>query len=251
MDFKPKVLIAEDDPNLRQLIGIYLKKLEDKYEFIIVNDGLQAIEIMKKEGLNLLVTDLKMPKIEGLVLISYLNRNFPDIPCIVMTSLRGTFLKEKLQKDVMFYLEKPFTKDIFINAIKDALNCEHISGSLQGISPASFIQLINLDQKTCVCEVERTPDLPKGRLFFKDGQLFNAEYEKFSGEAAAIEMLRFERVTINFIAASGLKIEKRIKSSINALIMEAMRQKDETLIKDDKLVFGWDDDLEQTEVINA
>lgn len=89
-----KVLIAEDDKIFRTLIKTYLEKYKDVFEIIMVSDGFEAIEVLKKERISLLVTDLKMPRVEGLVLLAYMNKNFPNIPCIVMTSLRSPRLKK-------------------------------------------------------------------------------------------------------------------------------------------------------------
>ena len=224
---KLKILIAEDDENQRKMIQLFLKSLQHKYEIIIVNDGLQAIEIMKKNPIDLLVTDLKMPKIEGVVLISYLNRNFPKIPCIVMTAMRSPVLKKKLQKDVMFYLEKPFNKTVFISAIEESIDNTRITGTLKGITIVSFMQLINIDQKTCICEVQ-SPNQSKGRLFFMEGEIFDAEYKELDGEPAALAILQFDRVTINFETLTELQIKRKIHTKMTPLIMEGMHIKDES-----------------------
>ncbi|MCP4109945.1 MAG: response regulator [Desulfobacteraceae bacterium] len=76
-----KILVAEDDASLRMLIKSYLKSYEDKFETIAVENGLEAIKTLQNEMISLLVTDIKMPKVEGLVLLAYMNRNFPKVPC--------------------------------------------------------------------------------------------------------------------------------------------------------------------------
>ncbi|MCP4352379.1 MAG: response regulator [Desulfobacterales bacterium] len=222
------VLVAEDDFSIRSLIKSYLRKYKDKFELIIVEDGLEAIKILRRKPISLLVTDLKMPKVEGLVLLSYMNTNFPKIPCIVMTSLRKPGLKERLKKDVLNYIEKPFKPDEFANAIMSALKQDiTMDTPLQGISIISFLELIQMEKKTCLCQIESPYDIT-GSLYFDNGVLFSAFYGSLEGEEAALEMFQLESVTIEFKEPPQNEIERRIFTDLADLIMEAMRPVDES-----------------------
>lgn len=131
-----------------------------------------------------------------------------------------------IKKDVLFYIEKPFKTDELANAIKRALDIEELEGYMQGISIVSFLQLIYMEEKTCVCEVE-TDNKEKGVFYFRNGVLFDALYRDLKGKEAAIELIKLEQASINFKNLPEEKKRKRIKTEITALIMEAMRQKDE------------------------
>ncbi|MCP4109943.1 MAG: response regulator [Desulfobacteraceae bacterium] len=222
------VLVAEDDFSIRSLIKSYLRKYKDKFELIIVEDGLEAIKILRRKPISLLITDLKMPKVEGLVLLSYMNTNFPKIPCIVMTSLRKPRLKERLKKDVLNYIEKPFKPDEFANAIMSALKQDiTMDTPLQGISIISFLELIQMEKKTCLCQIESPYDI-SGSLYFDNGALFSAFYGSLEGEEAALEMFQLESVTIEFKEPPQNEIERRIFTDLADLIMKAMRPVDES-----------------------
>lgn len=220
------VLIADDDEQLLLLIKAYLSKYRDKFEIVVARDGLEAITILKKREISLLLTDLKMPKIEGLVLLAYMNRNFPKVPCMVMTSLRVPWLKQKIQQDVLYYIEKPFDKEDLARTILSAL--EPVKSTLQGISIISFLQLIRLDHKTCICEIVLS-DNRKGSFYFKDGVLFDAGFGELRGESAALAMIRFERAEINFHRFSQDDGMQQIRTDLSDLIMEALRQKDRAI----------------------
>ena len=222
-----KILIAEDNLHFRTLIKVYMKKFENKFETIAVEDGLEAIEVLRKQPISLLVTDLQMPRVEGLVLLAYMNKNFPSIPCIVMTSLRRQRLKERLQKDVLHYIEKPFNADQLAQAIVEALDRSTLDGSIDGISITSFLQLIQLESKTCICEVESNGN-PTGLFYFKDGVLYDASLGDLRGEMAALEMIRLDNATISFKKLPQKRIERRIENDLPALILDAMRIKDES-----------------------
>ncbi len=216
-----KVLVAEDDFSIRALIKTYLKRYKDRFELIIAEDGLEAVKLLQREPVSLLVTDLKMPKIEGLVLLAYMNTNFPKIPCIVMTSLRKPELKERLKKDVLNYIEKPFKPEKLAQAIMSALNQDIMDGPLQGISIISFLELIQMERKTCLCEVESPYDV-SGSLYFENGVLFSAFYGDLEGDEAALEMIQLENATIEFKDPPSNKVDRRIHAEITDLIMEAL-----------------------------
>ncbi len=216
-----KILIAEDDISLRTLIKSYLKDYEDKFETIAVENGLEAIKTLQNEVVSLLVTDLKMPKVEGIVLLAYMNRNFPKIPCIVMTSMRKPLLKKKLKEDVLHYIEKPFRSEEMIQVITSALNQDMLDESLQGISIVSFLELVQMDCKTCVCEVE-LPGNQKGSFYFENGILFNAVCGEFEGEEAALKMMQTERAIINFQEPSKKEMERLIRKELKELVTESL-----------------------------
>jgi CheY-like chemotaxis protein len=217
------VLIAEDDLAPRMILSTYMTKYKDKFKTILVSDGLEAINILKSQPISLLVTDLKMPRVEGLVLLAYMNKNYPNTPCIVMTSLKKKRLKEKLQKDVLKYIEKPFKPEELAAVILDVFEEEIPGESLHGISVVSFLQLIHMEHKTCICEIQK--DDIQGVLYFEDGELYNAVCGELKGAAAAKKLIMTEYATVNFKSFKG-NSERMIQTDLTSLILEALRGKD-------------------------
>ncbi|MFC1516718.1 response regulator, partial [Thermodesulfobacteriota bacterium] len=68
-----KVLIAEDDLKLQKFLEIQMKKYKDQFEVLFANNGEEAIEILKQKYISLLVTDIQMPKMDGMALLGYIN----------------------------------------------------------------------------------------------------------------------------------------------------------------------------------
>ncbi len=219
-----KVLIAEDDFTLRTLIKAYLKKFDDQFTVTAVEDGLKAIEVLQREKVSLLVTDLQMPKVEGVVLLAYMNRNFPRIPCIVMTSMRNPYLKKRLQKDVLYYIEKPFDEEQLAKAILSALKTGTMGGTLDGISISSFLQLIEIEGQTCICVVE-APGYPKGYFYFEEGVLHQAFFGEIRGEEAAVELIRLGRGDVRFRKPKETedRFDREIRTELIELITRALR----------------------------
>ena len=169
-----KVIIAEDDRLLQAFIRKRLQEHKDKFEIIFADNGEEAIEILKQKYISLLVTDIQMPKVDGMVLLSYINNKHPHIPCIVMTSHPNKELEEMLSDDNIFDLfKKPFQFEKFSKAILEALEQDVPDGTLKGISVASFLQMIQLEEKTCLLEV-KTPGKRKGLFYLREGKIGRA-----------------------------------------------------------------------------
>lgn len=223
------VLVVDDSVMLLNYIEESFRAYSNKFSVITAKDGLEAIEILKKKNIDLMVTDLQMPRVDGLGLLAYANKYFPSIPCIVMSAHGTPKILEKIQSGILQFIEKPFKAkdlaDIIINALKS--NSDDPGGSLSGISVVSFLQMVEMEEKTCICEVD-SPGNPKGFFYFKGGELHHAIYGDLKGEAAAIKLINLDDPTINFRRPPERPIARGIKRELTSLILEAVRQKDES-----------------------
>jgi len=201
-------------------------KYKDKFRVDFAKDGMDAIDVIKSKQISLLVTDLQMPRIDGLGLLAYVQKYHPGIPCIVMSAHGTPAIVENLQSDILQFIEKPFTADALAGAIISALEKDQTGGSITGISIGNFLQMIELEQKTCLCEVSSAGN-PKGFFFFNGGELHHAVYGDLKGEEAAIKMIQFDNPTISFRKVPERPIPRRINRELTGLLLEAMKQKDE------------------------
>jgi len=221
------VLIVDDSVMLINYLKDSFKEYKDEFELITANDGQEAIEILKSKSISLLVTDLQMPNIDGLGLLSYKNEYYPSIQCIVMSAHGTPKIIEAIQQDILQFIEKPFTAEELAKVIISALKRGSPDGSLSGISIVSFLQMVEMEQKTCLCEVESAEN-PKGFFYFKGGELYHAVYGGLKGEEAAMKMIHIENPTINFRKPPDRKIQRKINKDLTGLILESMRRKDES-----------------------
>lgn len=222
-----KVLIADDDLNFQKILRAGLQRYESRFEVNFANDGQGAITVMRQMPISFLVTDVQMPKVDGLALVAFMTENYPDIPCIVMTGHGSPRLREKFPPDIYHYLEKPFSFDELAKIIIAGIEGDHPEGYLKGITLSSFLQLIEMEHKTCFLEVE-SPDKGKGYIYFQNGEPFNANYGKLNGEEALIEILTMDRTKIRLLNLSGTRVIRRIESGLMSLILEAMKRRDES-----------------------
>jgi len=222
-----KALIVDDSVMLINYLEEHFARYRDQFDFVTAKDGMEAIGILKREPISLLVTDLQMPRVDGLVLLAYAHKYHPDIPCIVMSAHGTPKIKQALQSDILQFIEKPFTADELAKVIITALSKGAPGGTLSGISIVNFLQMVEMEQKTCLCEVE-SPDNPKGFFYFKGGVLHHAVCGSLKGEEAAVKLIQIENATISFKKTPERKIPRVIKTDLMALILEAMRLRDES-----------------------
>jgi len=105
-----KILIAEDSPAMRSLVVSTIEEL-DGYEIIEAANGFEALRLLPRENVDLVITDINMPDINGLELIRYIrnNDNYGTIPLfIISTESSEKDLAKGLALGANEYLIKPF-----------------------------------------------------------------------------------------------------------------------------------------------
>lgn len=216
-----KVLIVDDDEQLLLILTEILGKHKNKFEIVPVKSGFDAIRALQEQKFSLVITDLIMQGINGLVLLSYLSKNFPGMPCIIMTGHGSPELKQRLEKQYTYFIQKPFSVTELGEMILSILGKEQVLlGTMNGVSITGFLKLVETEAMTCICEIQAA-DGRTGYLVFEGGDLYNAIYGKFNGQRAALELFRFDRVKIRFRNPPKKKFPRKIKSSIQELLREA------------------------------
>ncbi|WP_347173739.1 sigma-54-dependent transcriptional regulator [Polaribacter uvawellassae] len=117
---RENILIVDDDIHILELIQRHLQSLNyHTYKAISVKEALQ---ILKDQSIDLLITDLQMPGVDGLELIKYASEHFPNIPKLVVTgfpSIDGAL--EVMKSGAVDYITKPFTKEELKSAVLKSL----------------------------------------------------------------------------------------------------------------------------------
>ena len=116
------VLIVEDEKTFQLTLLDGLRKYERDFRVLTAENGTVAKEVLEKLPVDLVVTDLKMPNMDGFELLSLIRKNHPYIPVIVMTAFGNPELEKCLQSMGVFaYLEKPIDFTELTNKILSAL----------------------------------------------------------------------------------------------------------------------------------
>jgi DNA-binding NtrC family response regulator len=105
-----KYILVVDDEEIFQLSLLDgLRNFEQDFRVLTAEDGKEAEQILKVFPVDLVVTDLKMPKKDGFQLLAYMKKSHPRTPVIVMTAFGNPELEQWLRSlGVYAYFEKPF-----------------------------------------------------------------------------------------------------------------------------------------------
>jgi len=119
------ILVVDDEKNYTAVLSAVLE--EDGFETFMANSGAQALEVLKKEEISLVISDMKMPAMDGLTLLEKIKKRVPDMPVIIMTA-HGTVDKavEAMQKGAYTFILKPFDNERLVMYAHKALELHRL-----------------------------------------------------------------------------------------------------------------------------
>ena len=141
-----KILVVDDEQSLREVLSIMLKRAG--YAVTSVSDGEEAIEQLQKEIFDLVITDLRMPKVDGMEVLRAVKSASPETVVLIITAFAtADSAVEAMKRGAYDYLTKPFQVDevqlIIRNALeKRRLTTENILLKREMASQSSFAQLV-------------------------------------------------------------------------------------------------------------
>ncbi len=117
-----KILIIEDEESIRRVLKKVLIEEDNTYNIIESFDGVQAIEIVKKNKVDLILCDIKMPKKDGIEVLKFLIKDFKEIP-VIMISGHGDLetAVESMRLGAFDYISKPPDLNRLLNSVRGAL----------------------------------------------------------------------------------------------------------------------------------
>jgi two-component system, NtrC family, response regulator AtoC len=121
-----KVLVVDDEANLRKVLAALLRR--DGYEVTVASDGEQALAEFHKNGADIVVTDLVMPRLGGMEVLRAINSANPDVPVIIITA-HGTVdsAVEAIKRGAFDYITKPFDQAELSAVIAKAVKAHDVA----------------------------------------------------------------------------------------------------------------------------
>ncbi|NVN89837.1 MAG: response regulator [Desulfuromonadales bacterium] len=218
------ILIVDDEKSFAASLAEGLSAYDQNMKVLTAENGKVAIHCLETGKVDIVLTDLKMPEMDGFGLLAYLNRNHQDIPVLVMTAFSNLEMEKTLSDfGVHQYLEKPLDFNTLVEKIYTALS-QGNEGFIKGISLATFLQFVELEKNTCTIRIHSKDRL--GFLYFTNGDVMDAEFGTSHGLEAALEIISWDETDIRIDNVCKVK-EKRIAESLTHIILESFRLKDE------------------------
>ncbi|HHO8447990.1 two-component system response regulator GlrR [Klebsiella pneumoniae] len=115
-----RLLLVDDDPGLLKLLGMRL--VSEGYSVVTAESGPEALRVLGREKVDLVISDLRMDEMDGLLLFSEIQKGHPGMPVIILTA-HGSIpdAVAATQQGVFSFLTKPVDKDALYKAIDEAL----------------------------------------------------------------------------------------------------------------------------------
>ena len=224
-----RVLIVDDEETLTWSMSKSLSRDRDKYSVFIANTGKEALEVLRSHVIDLVITDIRMPDINGLDLLTTIKRNYPNTRVIIMTAYGSPDIrKEANKRGSLYYIEKPFEIADIRKVILDIL------WKRRGFEGKVFdLQLTDVIQLNCLCKVTAALKVEKGDqrgvIYFSDGEIVHAECDGQVGKDALFNILSWREG--RFDHERGMTPPQHtIAQNWEHLLVEGMRQSDECFI---------------------
>ena len=219
-----KVLVVDDDHGFLLSLQAMCRERVDIFEVVTAGNGKEALAVLASQPIDLVVTDLKMPEMDGFELVSRMSKLKNSVPVIVMTAFGTPEMEDRLMDLGAFqYIEKPVDFELLLQKIKDGL-AAGAKGHVSGVSLSSFLQLLELDRKTCTIMARVGARI--GLLFFKNGSLINAYADPLTGLDAAFEIISWDQAEIE-IHNFCRNRKRTIEAPLGFILIEGARLSDE------------------------
>ena len=229
-----KVLVVDDEETLTWSMTKTLAKDTDQYEITIANTGVDALNILEKGPIDVVVTDIRMPDINGLDLLSRIREKYPSTKVIIMTAYGSPEVhREAARRGSYFYLEKPFEISEIRTLILKAL--EEKRGGFVG--QVVDLQLVDIIQMACLGRFTMSLTITKGDeaglIYFQNGEIAHAEVGDIEGKEALYIILDWHEGRFN--SQMGIIPPKEtITDRWEHLLLDGMRRKDEATAAEER-----------------
>jgi DNA-binding response OmpR family regulator len=217
------ILLVEDDEAIRSALAELLADLDEGYRIIQAENGREAINVLHGTAVDLVITDLNMPVLDGFALLAHLMSAHTRMPIIVLTAYGTPDTRRHLKEMGAGYLEKPLDLPLLPGVVREKL-AQQARGHIEGITLSSLLQILNLERKSCALHVESGGRL--GELVFEAGQMVHAEIDGAVGLDAAHAILCWEEPRIE-IGATPSRPSRTIGMELLHILLESARRRDE------------------------
>jgi two-component system, cell cycle sensor histidine kinase and response regulator CckA len=116
-----RVLLADDDPQIRAFLQASLRARQ--YLVDLASDGVEALDVVERFGatVNLLITDIKMPRMDGVSLARAVAQILPRLPVLFISGWADPLEEPEWQKPQYAFLRKPFLPKALVSCIEELL----------------------------------------------------------------------------------------------------------------------------------
>lgn len=227
-----RILLLDDDEQMLDLYRDLLAKLPSAPEVHTANSGARAIALLESEPFTLLITDLRLPKMDGLQVLAIVRRKFPNLRIVVLTALEDEEYRSRAYaQGIELYWQKPANSEeikLFQDCIEALLGRgSRQEGGFRGMQSKSLVDLIQLEclsRSSSVLHV--TQGALKGKIWVHNGEITDAETGTLHGEDAFKEILSWKNGNFEILPGEPDHV-RNITTSYQGLLLDSAQALDE------------------------
>ncbi len=255
-----RVLVVDDEEDMLWMLQRNLNKGMKDVEILAAKSGEEALALLSDRSVDLVITDINMPGINGLDLLIEINNRFPGTGVIIMTAYPSNAYENKaMMSGSLRFIEKPFDIKVVRAIVEEVLkDSEGFQGTVDGVDLIDIVQFNALSKATAALKV--TTGDREGMIFFMEGAVVHAMCGKENGEEAFFTILGFNGGSLQNIRGIQPPVVS-IHKNIEALLFETALKSDEkaclieditldTQTPDDEIASRSDDDHPSTPIVN-
>jgi CheY-like chemotaxis protein len=214
-------LLVEDEHSTLRFYVAGLRGLQE-FKLLSAENGQEALDLIQQHPVDVVVTDLNMPVLDGYGLIAVLNEKYPSLPIIVITSVAEKDLLDRaLSLGALRVMAKPPKLSILMEEIRAAAALKP-QGIVQGLGLSSLLQLLHWERKTATLTVQQESSV--GFLYVKEGDLIHAAVAKEEGLQAAYRILSWDGTHVEFV--STCRVQPTIDLPMTEVLLNAALSRD-------------------------
>ncbi len=231
MDARHRILLLDDDPDLLDMYREILAQLPSKPLIRTASSGARALAMLEADPYRLLICDLKMPKMDGLQVLSIVRRKFPELRTVALTSvLDEQFRSRAYALGVDLFWNKPGTEQeiqMFLECLESLLGPDAQPG-FRGLQSKSLVDIVQLECMSMSSSVLRISNgVFTGRIWIQNGELIDAEAGGLKAEEAFLNILTWKAGHFETLPPDPAR-PRSIHKSYNALLLESVQALDES-----------------------
>ncbi len=231
MEAKHKILVLDDDGDWLDMCPDFLAQLPSKPEIQTVSSGMRALALLDAQRFRVLLCDLKMPRMDGLQVLSIVRRRFPELRTVALTG----FLDEEFRSRAyalgvdMFWLKSDMQQkpQMFLDCIESLLGRD--DRGFREVQSENLLDIIQMESALRNSSVLRvTSEQQVAQIWIQNGQIIDAQLEGADGEAALWRILKWKGVAFESLPAEPGHV-RTITKSLEALLLESAQAVKKTI----------------------
>ena len=226
MSAEPKtVLVVDDEPLFVRSLADGLRPLGERDGFVVLTatNGRDAVAALQSEQVDLVLTDLRMPGMDGFQLISWMIAQKRNVPVVVMTAMPSLEARVQLRQTGAFtVLQKPVDLAEVHKCIVSELGVRRVR--VEGLATSAFLQLVSMERVSCVLTIRSGTRV--GHMGIVGGDLVHAELEDRDGLAAAHALVGLPDAVIEMVEREDVP-KSGIVVPLAEVVLDALRSHDE------------------------